>query len=55
MEGIDKQRIMGAKFWTDEFYIATVGKRAYWTAVERYIQRRGKTKEKLKQLELLSI
>lgn len=48
-----KKELWGGEFWTDGYYAATVGERANWTTVEKYIQRQGKPREELKQLRLL--
>jgi len=48
-----KKELWGGEFWTDGYYVATVGERADWTTVEKYIQRQGKPKEELVQLRLL--
>ena len=48
-----KKVLWGGEFWTDGYYAATVGERANWTTVEKYIQRQGKPREELKQLRLL--
>lgn len=48
-----KKELWGGEFWTDGYYVATVGERADWTTVEEYIQRQGKPKEELVQLRLL--
>jgi len=47
-----KKELWGREFWTDGYYVATVGERANWATVEKYIQEQGKPKEELKQLEL---
>ena len=47
-----KKELWGGEFWTDGYYVATVGERANWATVEKYIQEQGKPKEELKQLEL---
>ncbi len=47
-----KKELWGGEFWTDGYYVATVGERANWATVERYIREQGKPKEELKQLEL---
>lgn len=52
-ETIDKKESWGGEFWTDGYYAATVGERANWTTVEKYIQRQRKPREELKQLRLL--
>ncbi len=48
-----KKELWGGEFWTDGYYAATVGERANWTTVEKYVQRQGKSKEELTQLRLL--
>ncbi|MGE5445905.1 MAG: transposase, partial [Ignavibacteriales bacterium] len=47
-----KRELWGGEFWTDGYYVATVGERANWTTVKKYIQEQGKPKEELKQLKL---
>ena len=50
-----KRELWGGEFWTDGYYVATVGGRADWRTVETYIQKQGKPKEKLKQLPLFEV
>ena len=47
-----KKELWGGEVWTDGYYVATVGARASWETVEKYIRRQGKPKEELKQLQL---
>jgi len=47
-----KKELWGWEFWTDGYYVGTVGERGNWATVEKYIQEQGKPKEELKQLEL---
>ena len=47
-----KKELWGGEFWTDGYYVATVGERANWRTVERYIERQGKPREDLRQLKL---
>ena len=47
-----KRDLWGGEFWTDGYYVATVGERADWSVVERYVKNQGKPKEELRQLEL---
>jgi putative transposase len=47
-----KRELWGGEFWTDGYYVATVGERANWKAVEKYIERQGKPIEELRQLNL---
>ena len=47
-----KKELWGGEFWADGYYVATVGERANWRTVERYIERQGKPREDLRQLKL---
>lgn len=47
-----KKELWGGEFWTDGYYVATVGERGNWETVEKYIKKQGKPKEELKQLKL---
>ena len=47
-----RKELWGGEFWTDGYYVATVGERGDWKAVEKYIERQGKAREDLKQLRL---
>ncbi len=47
-----KRELWGGEFWSDGYYVATVGERANWRAVERYVQRQGDPMEELRQLHL---
>ncbi len=47
-----KKELWGGEFWTDGYYVATVGERANWSTVEKYIERQGKSKTELQQLKL---
>ena len=47
-----KRMLWGGEFWTDGYYVATVGEKGNWQAVERYVQRQGKPREALQQLQL---
>ena len=47
-----KRDLWGGEFWTDGYYVATVGERADWGVVVRYVKNQGKPKEELRQLEL---
>ena len=49
---IVRKELWGGEFWTDGYYVATVGERGNWKTVEEYIMSQGKPKEELKQLEL---
>ena len=47
-----KKDLWGGEFWTDGYYVATVGEKANWSVVEKYIRDQGKTPEQV-QLRLL--
>ena len=47
-----KKELWGGEFWTDGYYVATVGERANWDTVEDYIRKQGKSKTDLTQLKL---
>jgi putative transposase len=47
-----KKHLWGGEFWTDGYYVATVGEKANRRTVENYIQKQGLPKQDLKQLPL---
>jgi len=47
-----KKELWGREFCTDAYYVATVGEKANWGTVEKYIQKQGRPREELKQLQL---
>ena len=47
-----KKELCGGEFWTDGYYVATVGERGNWDTVEQYVQKQGKPKAELQQLKL---
>ena len=47
-----KKELWGGEFWSDGYYVATVGVRGDWTAVEKYIKKQG-LEPKTMQLRLL--
>ena len=49
-----KKDLWGGQFWSDGFYLATVGERGNWQVVEQYIAKQGKTMGKLQQLPLFT-
>ena len=49
-----KKELWGGAFWTDGYYVATVGERSNWDVVEKYIQKQGKPKTELRQLKLFN-
>jgi putative transposase len=47
-----KKDLWGGEFWSDGYYVGTVGEHGDWGSVERYIVSQGKPKEELRQLKL---
>jgi putative transposase len=47
-----KKELWGGEFWTDGYFIATVGEEVNWSVVEEYIRKQGKTPEQI-QLRLI--
>ena len=47
-----RQELWGGEFWSDGYYLATVGTRGAWSVVEKYIKNQGKKLEDV-QLRLL--
>ncbi len=47
-----KRELWGGEFWSDGYYVATVGERGNWEMVDRYVQRQGYPKEGLHQRTL---
>jgi putative transposase len=47
-----KRVLWGGEFWSDGYYVATVGERANWQTVERYVQGQGQPQEDLRQLRM---
>lgn len=47
-----KRELWGGEFWTDGYYVATVGERANWDTVERYVKNQGHPGTTLRQLKL---
>ena len=47
-----KKLLWGGEFWSDGYYLATVGERGNWNTVKKYIENQGKTPESA-QLRLL--
>lgn len=46
-----KRDLWGGEFWTDGYYVGTVGERGSWAVVEKYIKEQGKTPQEV-QLRL---
>ena len=47
-----KKSLWGGEFWSDGYYVATIGERGNWGAVEKYVKNQGKPRSELKQLKL---
>ena len=47
-----KKELWGGEFWTDGYYVATVGERGNWSKVEQYVEKQGKPRNELRQLGL---
>lgn len=47
-----KKELWGGEFWTDGYYVATVGERGDWGTVMKYVKKQGKHEEELVQLTL---
>ena len=47
-----KKELWGGEFWSDGYYLATVGTRGDWSVVERYVKNQGKKPEDV-QLRML--
>ena len=40
-----KEELWGGEFWSDGYYVATVGERGSWSVVEKYVKNQGKDPE----------
>ena len=40
-----KQKLWGGEFWSDGYYVSTVGKNANETVIAKYVQEQGREKE----------
>lgn len=47
-----KRALWGGEFWSDGYYVATVGERGDWSVVERYVKNQGNPKDNLRQFKL---
>ena len=47
-----RKELWGGEFWTDGYYVATIGKGGDWETVVRYVENQGKTTGKTTQLTL---
>lgn len=36
-----KKELWGGEFWSDGYYVATVGERGNWSVVEQYVKNQG--------------
>ena len=42
-----RKELWGGEFWSDGYYVATVGERGDWSVVERYVKEQGKDVDQL--------
>jgi len=47
-----RKELWGGEFWSDGYFVATVGEGGNWSVVERYVRNQGK-KTEAKQLRLI--
>lgn len=47
-----RKKLWGGELWTDGYYVATVGERGNWKAVEQYVREQGMTPQSA-QLRML--
>jgi len=47
-----RRELWGAEFWSDGYYVATVGEGGNWNVVEKYVRQQGEEPENV-QLQLL--
>ena len=47
-----KRELWGGEFWTDGYYVATVGERGNWETEEKYVHGHSYPKAALRQLTL---
>lgn len=47
-----KKQLWGGQFWSDGYYVGTVGEHGNWNTVERYVRRQSLDAKKLVQLKL---
>ena len=45
-----KEKAMGGQFWTDGYFVATVGKNQNGTVIREYVKNQGKQDTEYKQL-----
>ena len=49
-----KKELWGGEFWTDGYYVATVGTGGNWAVVDRYVQQQGTTTKPKTNLPLVT-
>ncbi len=49
-----RKELWGGEFWSDGYYFATVGERANWAVVKKYVEDQGKTTGQSNQLRLIA-
>jgi putative transposase len=47
-----KKELWGGEFWSDGYYVGTVGERGKWNVIEKYAREQGRPREELKQLSM---
>jgi putative transposase len=47
-----KKTLWGGEFWTDGYYVATVGDGGNWNVVEEYVKNQGQPREEARQYKL---
>src|ERR1017187_741808 len=47
-----RKDLWGGEFWSDGYYLATVGERGNWNIVKKYVENQGKTMDVPPQLTL---
>ena len=47
-----KKELWGGEFWSDGYYVGTVGEGGNWQVVEQYVEKQGEPREELRQLTL---
>ena len=47
-----KKDLWGGEFWTDGYYVGTIGDHANWEVIEQYVRNQGQPREDIKQLNL---
>lgn len=47
-----KKILWGGEFWSDGYYVSTVGEKGNWSVVERYVKNQGKDNVESDQLTL---